>query len=91
MIKHIKVWNIWRKKSLNRKGYKLLILLGILRSPTFQVEKAFYGFKWDLDAAISNISTFSRDIAAYCSRTEIYNNTKDQLSEIKKEDKTDGK
>lgn len=91
MIKHIKVWNKWRKKSLNSKIYKLLVLLGISRSPTFQLEKAFFGFSWDLDKAISNASAFSRDIITYCSRTEIYNNTKNQLSEMKKEDHTDGK
>lgn len=43
MIKHIKVWNIWRKKSLNAPFFKLLVLLTIAKSPTFQLEKVFYG------------------------------------------------
>lgn len=43
MIKHIKVWNIWRKKSLNAPFFKLLVLLTIAQSPAFQLEKVFYG------------------------------------------------
>lgn len=42
LITHIKVWNLWRKKSMNSKGYKLLVLLGLANSPTFAVDKAFY-------------------------------------------------
>lgn len=38
MIKRIRVWNIWRKRSLNGKFYKLLVLFGFANSPTFIVE-----------------------------------------------------
>lgn len=34
-VKHVRRWNIWRKKSLNGRGYKLFVLLGITKSPTF--------------------------------------------------------
>lgn len=48
LITHIKVWNLWRKKSMNSKGYKLLVLLGLANSPTFVVDKAFYDFRQGL-------------------------------------------
>ena len=35
MIKHIKKWNEWRKHCLNSPLHKLLVLLGIVKSPTF--------------------------------------------------------
>lgn len=41
MIRHIKVWNRWRKRNLNNKFYKFLVLLGIAKSPTFMIE---YGY-----------------------------------------------
>lgn len=34
MINHIRRWNIWRKYSANRSIYKILVLLGLLHSPT---------------------------------------------------------
>lgn len=34
MIKHIKRWNEWRKHNGNSPLYKLLVLLGIVKSPT---------------------------------------------------------
>lgn len=34
-IKHIKRWNEWRKRNINSSFYKLLVLLGIVKSPTF--------------------------------------------------------
>ena len=38
MIKRIKLWNIWRKRNLNSKLYKLFVLLGFIKSPTFRME-----------------------------------------------------
>ena len=35
MIKHFKRWNDWRKHNSNSRFYKLLVLLGIVKSPTF--------------------------------------------------------
>ncbi len=37
VIKHIKAWNIWRKRSLDGKMYKVLVLLGLCHSPTFEI------------------------------------------------------
>lgn len=37
VIKHIRIWDRWRKHCLNGKFYKILVLFGILRSPTFRV------------------------------------------------------
>lgn len=34
--KHFKKWNGWRKHSLNSKFHKLLVLFGIVKSPTFE-------------------------------------------------------
>lgn len=34
MIKHIRRWNIWRKRCLNGPIYKFLVLIGISKSPT---------------------------------------------------------
>lgn len=31
---HIRRWNIWRKRCGNSKFYKLIVLLGIVKSPT---------------------------------------------------------
>lgn len=36
-IKHIKAWNIWRKRSLNGKAYKVFVLFGICHSPTLEM------------------------------------------------------
>lgn len=35
-IIHIKRWDKWRKRSLNSPFYKLLVLLGVIHSPTFE-------------------------------------------------------
>lgn len=34
MLKHIRRWNIWRKRSLNGPIYKILVLFGVIKSPT---------------------------------------------------------
>jgi len=34
MISHIKLWNHWRKRSLDSKLYKILVLFGIFKSPS---------------------------------------------------------
>lgn len=33
-IKHIRRWNIWRRRSSNSAFHKLLVLLGLRRSAT---------------------------------------------------------
>ena len=39
IITHFKIWNVWRKKSMNGKFYKLLVLFKLATSPTFEFEK----------------------------------------------------
>lgn len=34
LIKHVKRWNVWRKKCSNSKFHKLMVLLGLRVSPT---------------------------------------------------------
>lgn len=41
VIEYIKMWNRWRKRSLNGLGHKILVLFGLRESPTFEVEKSF--------------------------------------------------
>lgn len=35
LIKHFKRWNKWRKNCLNSRAHKFLVLIGIVKSPTF--------------------------------------------------------
>lgn len=35
MINHIRRWNIWRKHCLNGSIHKMLVLFGVIHSPTF--------------------------------------------------------
>lgn len=39
IIHHIKVWNRWRKRSLNSKMHKFLVLIGLANSPTLEFMK----------------------------------------------------
>lgn len=34
IITYIRRWNKWRKYNLNSRTYKMLVLLGIIKSPT---------------------------------------------------------
>ena len=34
LIKHIRRWNLWRKRCLNSPTYKLFVLLGLEKSGT---------------------------------------------------------
>ena len=34
IIKHIRRWNIWRKRNMNGPVYKLLVLFGLVKSST---------------------------------------------------------
>lgn len=48
LIKHIKRWNVWRKYNKNGIAHKILVLFGVIKSPTFfytwtpEEVKAFY-------------------------------------------------
>lgn len=47
-IEHIKRWNVWRKHNKNSIAHKILVLVGIIKSPTLNCTltkdeyKAFY-------------------------------------------------
>lgn len=41
LIKHIKLWNRWRKSCMNGLGHKIMVLFGLRKSPTFDQIKAF--------------------------------------------------
>lgn len=56
VIQHIRRWNVWRKRSLNNPIYKLLVLFGIMKSPTFnfcllpeEVEEILDAFEKNVD------------------------------------------
>lgn len=34
--RHIKCWNVWRLHNTNNKIHKILVLLGVIKSPTFE-------------------------------------------------------
>lgn len=34
-VLHIRRWNVWRKGCLNGPFYKFLVLVGLVKSPTF--------------------------------------------------------
>lgn len=36
MIKHLRRWNRWRKGSADSKIYKILVLFGLMRSPSMR-------------------------------------------------------
>lgn len=35
IARHVRRWNKWRKRNLNNKLHKFLVLIGIIHSPTF--------------------------------------------------------
>lgn len=35
LIKHFKRWNKWRKGCFNSRLYKFLVLIGLVKSPSF--------------------------------------------------------
>ena len=41
IINHIKLWNYWRNRSTNNKFYKIMVLLCLVHSPTFEMEKRY--------------------------------------------------
>lgn len=41
MFNRIRVWNMWRKNNLNGSIHKILVLLGLRTSPTFDFFRSF--------------------------------------------------
>lgn len=37
IVDHIRRWNVWRKSNLNSHLYQILVLFGIVKSPTFML------------------------------------------------------
>ena len=42
MIKHIKRWNKWRKYNGNPPFHKILVLLGLVKSPSYYMVDGFH-------------------------------------------------
>lgn len=68
ILKHVKRWNEWRKGNLNGRLYKILVLLKLAKSPTFELfvteeerEEAWLAFKKELEAALTENSNNSRN------------------------------
>lgn len=40
MIKRFKDWNRWRKSCLNGKIHKFIVLIGLRKSDTFEIERS---------------------------------------------------
>lgn len=40
LIKYLKIWNMWRKRNLNSKFYKILVLFKIVHSPTYEFQRS---------------------------------------------------
>lgn len=49
LINHIRQWNHWRKRCLNGPVHKVLVLFGLVHSPTFELERAFYGREKEIE------------------------------------------
>ena len=47
MIRNIKYWNRWRKRSGNGILYQLLVLFKVTKSPTFELCKYMWGVNDD--------------------------------------------
>lgn len=45
MVKHLKEWNKWRKRNMNGRFYKFLVLIKIEKSPTFEIMKTDEKYK----------------------------------------------
>jgi len=37
LIRHFKRWNLWRKNCVNGWTHKLLVLIGLQHSPTYEL------------------------------------------------------
>ena len=42
LVRYFKCWNNWRKKSMNHPVSKFLVLIGVIKSPTFALD-----LSWD--------------------------------------------
>lgn len=41
-MRRLKLWYQWQKRCVNPWYHKLLVLLGIVKSPTFEMNLGFY-------------------------------------------------
>lgn len=41
MIKHIKHWTVWRRYTTNGPLYRILVLFGLVKSPSFELSKGY--------------------------------------------------
>ena len=61
IINHIKVWNVWRKNSLDSKLYKIGVLLCVCNSPTFNICELYACLSDCLEETVKRIKKERRD------------------------------
>lgn len=47
LIVRLKTWNKWRKNSMNSRLYKLGVLFGLCKSPTFKITMYFDELRYE--------------------------------------------
>lgn len=47
LIRHIRKWNYWRKRNTNGRLHHVLVLFGIVKSPTFAQVLLPEDIAWD--------------------------------------------
>lgn len=72
LFDHIRLWNGWRKHSINSKFYKFMVLLGYT-SPTFEVYKCSDYFR-----------NFCKEYEAKCHETLYYPETLNVIEKMMK-------
>ena len=95
IFRHIKRWNHWRKCSLNSKWNKLLVLLGVIKSPSFHaneaieamdmmsiLQEAFYDALSNYDALSKNFQSISTEVDKLGKTFEEFNIQKEKNDEI---------
>lgn len=70
MIKRFKKWNEWRKHNLNGPLHHFLVLIGFIKSPTFEmfitndeIAKALQGLAYTMNETSKAFSNFGKSIA----------------------------
>lgn len=88
LTKHVKRWNKWRKHNSNSKFYKLMVLLGIRKSPTMQfvlideeIEKLTQSFN-RLSIASSDLGIVLDNLQKACSDGQTDDIRQQELKEL---------
>ena len=62
VVLHYQQWKRWEKRNLNSRFHKILVLLGLKRSPTFEHMKAGEKLVANLESIFGKISKTLDDI-----------------------------